>query len=132
MMNDAQPPTRKDRRMSGDDQGDDDDDDDGDIGIEGSLNVVDCWSCGIPFAIPQEYQAMRRKDGRVFHCPNGHKCVYGGGEVEHLKAQLRKSEARKNWAESNLADERAKHAKTQRMLRRLVTLKWWRRLFRFS
>jgi hypothetical protein len=102
------------------------------IEVEDELAIVGCASCEIIFAIPMSMNKRRREDGRPFYCPNGHSNVYGQSPIELMKKELEKAEARKHWAETNLDDERDKHAKTQKKLRRVVKIKWWRSLFRFD
>ena len=41
--------------------------------VHGELVTATCCACGIPFAIPSEFQQWLRADPtRGFYCPNGH------------------------------------------------------------
>ena len=55
-----------------------------------SLDLVplNCYSCGVWFAIPADLQRSRTRNGKSFWCPNGHAQVFRGGEVEQLKERL--------------------------------------------
>lgn len=35
-----------------------------------------CCSCGMHFAMPQDYQQRRTKDHKGFYCPSGHRQYY--------------------------------------------------------
>lgn len=47
-----------------------------------------CINCGISFAMPQWFIDTRRKDKRLFYCPNGHNLSYNEGEADKLRKQL--------------------------------------------
>ena len=38
--------------------------------------AMHCCKCGIPFAVPKEWDVQRRYDYRYFNCPNGHRQAY--------------------------------------------------------
>ena len=40
------------------------------------LYVMDCWSCGIVYGVPDDYDKRRRADGKSWSCPNGHGTIY--------------------------------------------------------
>lgn len=53
------------------------------------LFVLPCYSCGVPFAVINEFDIERRRDRRSFYCPNGHSQAYlGENEEDRLRAQL--------------------------------------------
>lgn len=53
------------------------------------LCTVNCASCGVLFALPEEMNDQRRRDGEAFHCPSGHRNVYNpNDETARLKRQL--------------------------------------------
>lgn len=60
------------------------------IMIETSFKVVDCprEGCGVVFAIGGLFEARRRNDGRLFHCPNGHGMSFGESESDRLRKEL--------------------------------------------
>lgn len=51
-----------------------------------------CINCGICFGVPDLYDAERRRDGKMFCCPNGHQQHYSETEVQKLKKQLETKE----------------------------------------
>lgn len=61
------------------------------------MYVTDCWSCGVVFAIPNDYDDRRRADGRRFYCPNGHTCCYSETEADRLRKQLERAQREANW-----------------------------------
>jgi hypothetical protein len=62
-----------------------------------SFTVVYCPGCGMPFAITEDFEDRRRKDGEIFYCPSGCKQSYGDGENEILKRKLRQANSDKKW-----------------------------------
>lgn len=57
-----------------------------------------CINCGIEFAMPKNLTAQRRKDGKAFHCPNGHSMMWSQPKVKidrekELQKQLSEASA---------------------------------------
>lgn len=46
------------------------------------LEVVDCSTCGVTFAVPEDLVAARRKTGNYFHCPNGHSLFFPKPQIK--------------------------------------------------
>jgi hypothetical protein len=61
-------------------------------GVTLELYVLDCPDCGVVFAISDEYDDRRRKDGQGFYCPNNHVMSYTPGKSAETK--LKEAEAR--------------------------------------
>jgi len=53
-----------------------------------TLESTVCGECGVTFAMPSKFREDRLKDGKTFHCPNGHGLVYKGDEVDRLRREL--------------------------------------------
>jgi hypothetical protein len=85
--------------------------------------VQDCINCGIPFAVPIEFQNCRRRDGKMFYCPNGHQMSYTETEAMKLTKQLDQARAdaerQKQWRiqaeEAADKERRAKHRLQKRI-----------------
>ena len=45
-----------------------------------TMTVLTCANCGIRFGVPGTWAYARRKDGRGFHCPNGHEMHFRNGK----------------------------------------------------
>ena len=56
-----------------------------------TIYMQDCISCGIEFGVPNEFDDRRRRDGKSFHCPNGHAQSYGESDAARLKAEREKT-----------------------------------------
>jgi hypothetical protein len=54
-----------------------------------TLKVMDCGECAIPFAIPEDLYAARRKDGRSFYCPNGHYISWAENDLAKAQRALK-------------------------------------------
>lgn len=77
-----------------------------------TFTVVDCFKCGTPFGITEQFERDRRHDHGSFYCPNGHSQAYlGKSEAEKLRDRLAASEARaKSWMDQADAAERSLRA----------------------
>ena len=81
-----------------------------------TLKTEICYSCGIVFAVPADWQQNRRNDHKGFWCPNGHQQSYQeASEAEVLKRQLEKEQRaqaplRENLVAAQRAQERAEKA----------------------
>ena len=59
------------------------------------LVTLDCPTCGIIFAVPEDYRDRRYKDAQDFYCPNRHTLKYPIGITPRdLKNQLEAAEQR--------------------------------------
>lgn len=93
-----------------------------------SLVALDCYKCGVVFALSGEYDARRRKDHEAFYCPNGHANAYNGKtEAEKLREQLKQQEQAtdryRDWlaeTRTDLATEKRQHAATKGKLTKTV------------
>lgn len=63
-----------------------------------TLRAITCGECHIPFAIPADMDDAAHKDGRWFHCPNGHKIHYFKTETQQLKADLERTQQNLRYA----------------------------------
>lgn len=59
------------------------------------FETVTCCSCGVEFGMTPEYQKFRRRDHKMFLCPNGHSQSYTepaedpkDAEITVLKARV--------------------------------------------
>ena len=55
---------------------------------------VSCGVCGIPFCLPRTHQNALERNGRDFHCPNGHVISYRPTADQKRIAELEKEVAR--------------------------------------
>jgi len=53
-----------------------------------TLEILNCGSCGIPFAMPANVHRNHKNDGDFFWCPNGDKISYHESEADKLKKEL--------------------------------------------
>jgi hypothetical protein len=96
-----------------------------------AFEAHDCPTCGVIYAISEEFGERRRSDGKTFYCPNGHTVSYHG-DMDKLREQLRTAERDARWykdAERRAADraqtaERSAAAykgQTTRLRKRAIT-----------
>jgi hypothetical protein len=50
--------------------------------------LVTCCECGVIFGLESGYRSVLQKNGKTFHCPNGHGQWYGKSESDRLKEAL--------------------------------------------
>ncbi len=85
--------------------------------------VITCCNCGIPFAVPQDFQDSRRQDKKYLYCPNGHSQSYAQSEADRLRADLEQSQRHLQQAknrEAAIAQELDKERRaTKRLSKRL-------------
>lgn len=55
--------------------------------------TIECYKCGVVFAVDQALQGNWRRDKTEFFCPNGHSQSYTDSEADRLRAQLKKQQA---------------------------------------
>lgn len=52
------------------------------------MDVEDCCTCGVIFAVDRSYLDARKTDLATFYCPNGHGMSYTQSEADRLRAAL--------------------------------------------
>jgi len=52
-----------------------------------SFNPCTCAACGIVFGISPSYEAILRRSGKDFYCPNGHSLSFGESEADKLRRE---------------------------------------------
>lgn len=57
-----------------------------------TLQRVECGSCYIPFAIPENLYDARLADGKSFYCPNGHAIGWTDNENKRLRREKERLE----------------------------------------
>lgn len=57
------------------------------------LEVTDCPSCGVDFALPARLLRERREKGGSFWCPNGHSLSFTDTELEKLRKRTKSLDA---------------------------------------
>lgn len=84
------------------------------------LKTETCCNCSMLFAVLQDFNRLRREDGKTFYCPAGHAQHYKPGnsdadklrrEVEREKQMREAAEGRAGKAEQNLAQVTKAHRK---------------------
>lgn len=58
------------------------------LAVYRDFNEYECWVCGVPFAISQQFEAAYRRDNKAFYCPAGCKLGLGKSEEQKLREQL--------------------------------------------
>lgn len=78
------------------------------------FTTLDCASCGVVFAVPNELYDRRREDGDGFYCPFGHRNVFRETEVIKLRRQLQATENQVKAKTELLESARASRDRAQR------------------
>lgn len=76
------------------------------------LTDVRCADCTMLFAVPSDFQSIRRTDGKTFFCPAGHQNYYSAreDELKQLRKERQSLESQLKW--SVMEAEQAKREKT--------------------
>lgn len=53
-----------------------------------TLYTYNCSSCGLFYGVPESYIDERRKDGKIFYCPNGHSQQFAETVEQRLRKEL--------------------------------------------
>lgn len=84
--------------------------------ITQKFEVIYCYSCKIPFAVPADVRRRWVENGGTFWCPNGHNQHYTESDVQKLRKQLEEANRSRDWYKQRQADERAARERTERRL----------------
>jgi len=86
------------------------------INLFTTFEVIYCYKCGTPFAVPEKTRQYLMDKGRNFWCPNGHQQHYCESKVQKLEKQLKSAKQRTKWAEQESINqrERADHNEHRR------------------
>lgn len=53
-----------------------------------SLISIECYKCGVVFAVSRSFNAQRLEDKASFFCPNGHSQAYVESEVDRVRREM--------------------------------------------
>lgn len=73
------------------------------LALETVLVNLQCGTCGVWHAIPENLYNTRKIEGGYWYCPNGHQRGFSEGS---LRKQLEKEKKRREWAEAEARIER--------------------------
>ena len=87
------------------------------------LQQLECGTCGVVFAIPQEMYNTARRSGGWWHCPNGHCRGWEKGaehtKIKELERELAAESARKNDALRRANEAAEAERKAQQEMKRM-------------
>ena len=87
------------------------------INITTPLVLETCCNCFMVFAMPEEFQARRRKDHQGFYCPNGHRQYYNAkSEEDKLRDQLAAEKHAREQADAWARDKAVQLEQTKKRL----------------
>lgn len=78
-----------------------------------------CCNCSVAFGLSEEMYAERKRDRRIFWCPNGHQQHFiGETEAQRLRRELEVERANTTYYRETLDQEVQRHRSTKRNLTR--------------
>jgi len=79
------------------------------------MRVIQCCKCHLPFAVPSEFEMMRKKDHQDFYCPMGHgQHFVAKSDEEILRQKLKENEQELVGQKEMLTSSRAALQKVQK------------------
>ncbi len=93
------------------------------ISVTKTLDVEECGTCGIVYAMTQDFMAARQRDGAWWCCPNGHRWEYTETEVSRLRKENQVLRQQKNaivLERNRLADDLMDKAKELKRVRKRI------------
>lgn len=83
------------------------------VKYEAGFNVIECYTCQMPFGVTAYFERRRREDHGWFYCPAGH-CQHYPQETK-----LEKAERKAAMLADQVRMEREQREKAERQLRRV-------------
>jgi hypothetical protein len=79
-----------------------------------TLNVHECPTCAIVYAIPADFDRRKQEDASRWYCPNGHIVVYTKSDADRLRDKLAAEEAARKRAEAREVHQRDQRQAAER------------------
>lgn len=87
------------------------------LNTDTALETLNCYLCGVIFAMPEPLKQRRREDSKSFWCPNGHEQHFTETEAARLRKQLERAQS----AATAARDQADAAERSNRALRGVVT-----------
>lgn len=85
--------------------------------ITTTLHIETCFSCGCIFGVAKDFASNRRRDHKLFYCPNGHSQYYPAKSAEDkLRDELQRERQQLDQVKANVRDLEMKTQQTRRRL----------------
>lgn len=86
--------------------------------------TIDCYKCGVVFAVPSGLEQQWRRSRDSFYCPHGHSQAYVESEVDRVKREMQKQiDAAKAATEAAKKDAEWWRVRDSEKARKLVAAK---------
>lgn len=82
----------------------------------GTVQIVYCYKCGVPFGLSLELYNRRCDDGESFWCPNGHSQHFTESNVQRLERILKSERSSKEYWQRESTREAQERIKAERRL----------------
>ena|SRR3990167_2056705 len=89
------------------------------------LRTIECCTCGVIFAVLEEFNASLRQTKQGFYCPNGHPQSYTKSPADKLRKELAAKEQALAWEKERAASldkQLARERKATTRLKRRVSV----------
>lgn len=81
------------------------------------MDFIDCYKCGMVFAVPRQWNKNKIDNHETFYCPNGHTQHYTGkSKAEKLRIRLEEAERQKRSLQGRLETSKRSHSATKGQL----------------
>jgi hypothetical protein len=82
-----------------------------------TFEVTSCANCGMPLALPSDFERERRRDHKSFYCPRGHSQYFPGeSDLEKAERERKAAERQRDYARAarTAAEDQARTAEYRR------------------
>jgi hypothetical protein len=86
-----------------------------------NFTKIECYKCGVIWAVSERYNNHRLEDKGSFYCPNGHSQAYVKSTSDTLKEKLEQKDREIGWKINKINTLEVEKAKLERKLKRGIT-----------
>lgn len=87
--------------------------------INARFVTIECYKCGVVFAVDETLQNYWKRDKTEWFCPNGHGQSYTENEADRLRRELAKVQQDRDWQKQRAASLESRLTREQKATSRL-------------
>lgn len=83
------------------------------IQIQQQFEIINCYKCGISFAVPATIRKRWIDSGDAFYCPHGHSQAYSKSTVKQKDREIRNLQKRLEWQAKDASNARSQRDRAE-------------------